>query len=74
MINTRGEELPIKESLIRLSVLRRQGKDCSVRFRCSSCKRFNNIPNKGEGKTVISCGSCKEINYLDTYTVIEYHI
>jgi len=71
---SRGEILPIKEALVRLTVIRRRGLNAVAQFVCESCKRLNNIPHKAEGKSSIGCGQCGEINYLSAYTVIEKQI
>lgn len=66
----RGENLTVKEALIRLQVLRKQGKKAQARFRCDHCKSMNTVPPYGEGRSVIECGRCKQVNYLNFYEVV----
>ena len=70
----RGDDLPIKEALIRLAVLRRIGKSVQARFRCEYCKTVNEVPLDGEGASVIECGTCLQVNYLDMYQIVSYEL
>ncbi len=70
----RGEQLPIKEALVRISVIRRSGRTVQARFQCDGCKAINEVPKHGEGQSIIQCGKCELVNYLSSYTVVSYEL
>ena len=66
------EILPIKEALIKLTMLRRKGLNVFAQFRCEGCGKLNRVPAAGESRAAITCGRCDEVNYLTTYEVVNY--
>ena len=66
------EILPIKEALIKLTLLRRRGLNVFAQFRCELCDKLNRVPSAGESQAAIKCGRCDEVNYLTEYEVVKY--